>query len=220
MDIVSFNEAATANARIENFIKDPDSNSGIITVPKVIGSGESVTIPAGRVAVLPNIQVDGTLNVESGGEIFIPAGATLNKVVELEGDQTIDDVKTFLKSPIVPTPSSGDNSTKIATTAFVKAKSEADSIGIGQTWQDITASRALGTLYTNISGKPEYFRLKVGNNAGVNNILTITIAGVSTTVIGNGSYQPNMVEYFIVKNGDSYSASTSAGTYQSWHKLG
>ena len=74
MDIISFNEAATANGRIEKFIKDPDSNSGIVTVPKVIEAGESVTVPAGRVAVLPNVQVDGTLNVE--GEVFIPSGAT------------------------------------------------------------------------------------------------------------------------------------------------
>jgi len=80
MDIISFNEAATANGRIEKFIKDPDSNSGIVTVPKVIGAGESVTIPAGRVAVLPNVQVDGTLNIE--GEVFIPSGANFSGVVE------------------------------------------------------------------------------------------------------------------------------------------
>ena len=79
MDIISFNEAATANGRIEKFIKDPDSNSGIVTVPKVIGAGESVTIPAGRMAVLPNVQIDGEIVVEAGGEIFIPSGATISK---------------------------------------------------------------------------------------------------------------------------------------------
>ena len=102
MDIISFNEAATANGRIEKFIENPDSNSGIVTVPKVIGAGENITIPAGRVAVLPNVQVDGTLNVE--GEVFIPTGATFSKVVETEGNQIIADVKTFTSSPIVPTP--------------------------------------------------------------------------------------------------------------------
>lgn len=61
---------------IKKFIADPDSNSGIVTVPKVIGAGESVTIPAGRIAVLPNVQVDGTLNVL--GEVFIPAGSTVD----------------------------------------------------------------------------------------------------------------------------------------------
>lgn len=108
MDIISFNEAATANGRIEKFISNPDSDSGIVTVPKVIEAGESVTVPAGRVAVLPNVQVDGEIVVEAGGEIFIPAGTTFSKVVELEGDQTISDVKTFLESPIVPTPTTGN----------------------------------------------------------------------------------------------------------------
>ena len=74
MDIISFNEAATANGRIESFIENPDSTSGIVTVPKVITSGENITIPAGRIAVLPNVQVDGTLNID--GEVFIPSGAT------------------------------------------------------------------------------------------------------------------------------------------------
>ena len=52
----------------------------MLTVPKVIASGESVTIPAGRVAILPDVQVDGTLNVL--GDIFIPSGTANSKVVQ------------------------------------------------------------------------------------------------------------------------------------------
>ena len=91
MDIISFNEAATANGRIEKFIENPDSNSGIVTVPKVISAGENITIPTGRVAVLPNVQVDGTLNVE--GEVFIPTGTTFSKTAEIV--KTIADLKTI-----------------------------------------------------------------------------------------------------------------------------
>lgn len=78
MDIISFNEASTANGRIESFIENPDSTSGIVTVPKVIASGETITIPAGRIAVLPNVQVDGVINIE--GEVFIPSGATFGDI--------------------------------------------------------------------------------------------------------------------------------------------
>lgn len=53
-----------------------------MTVPKVIASGETITIPTGRVAVLPNVQIDGVLNVENGGEVFIPSGSILSTVVE------------------------------------------------------------------------------------------------------------------------------------------
>lgn len=40
-------------------------------------------------------------------------------VVKLTGDQTIAGTKTFSSSPIMPTPTTGDSSTKGATTAFV-----------------------------------------------------------------------------------------------------
>lgn len=82
MDVISFSEAATANGRIESFIENPDSMSGVVTVPKVIASGETITIPAGRVAVLPNVQVDGVLNIE--GEVFVPSGSTYGDRVMYE----------------------------------------------------------------------------------------------------------------------------------------
>lgn len=74
MDIISFNEAATANGRIESFIANPDSTSGIVTVPKVIANGETIIIPAGRTAILPDVTVEGDLIAE--GNVFIPTGTT------------------------------------------------------------------------------------------------------------------------------------------------
>lgn len=140
MDAVSYAHSAKQAKRIKKFIENPDSNSGVITVPKVIEAGESVTVPAGRVAVLPNVQVDGTLNIE--GEVFIPAGASFSKVVETEGNQNIDGVKTFIESPIVPTPINGnqavnkdyvDNLKTIAmgTATFNSVTNNINLIGIG-----------------------------------------------------------------------------------------
>ena len=85
MDAVSYAHSAKQAQRIEKFIENPDSTSGIVTVPKTIASGETVTIPSGRVAVLPNVVVDGDLVVEAGGEIFVPAGANFS---DLEGQIT------------------------------------------------------------------------------------------------------------------------------------
>lgn len=82
MDAVSYANSAKQAQRIKKFINDPDSTSGIVTVPKVIASGETITIPTGRVAVLPNVQINGVLNVENGGEVFIPSGSILSTVVE------------------------------------------------------------------------------------------------------------------------------------------
>ena len=121
MDAVSYSLASKQAQRIEKFIENPDSTSGIVTVPKTIASGETVTIPAGRVAVLPNVTVDGTLNIENGGEVFIPSGATLGDL----------DAQLALKAPLVnpaftnptaTTQTAQDNSTKVATTAYVDGK--------------------------------------------------------------------------------------------------
>lgn len=50
-------------------------------------------------------------------------GVVLNDVVvHKTGDETKAGVLTFTSSPIVPTPAFGDNSTKTATTAFIKTK--------------------------------------------------------------------------------------------------
>lgn len=82
MDAVSYSLASKQAQRIEKFIENPDSTSGIVTVPKTIASGETITIPAGRIAVLPNVQVDGVINIE--GEVFVPSGSTYGDRVMYE----------------------------------------------------------------------------------------------------------------------------------------
>ena len=102
MDVISFSEAATANGRIEKINANPDSTSGIITVPKVIESTETITIPAGRVAVLPNVQIDGVLNVD--GEVFIPSGATLGDLdaqLALKADTSYVNTQLVLKQNVL-----------------------------------------------------------------------------------------------------------------------
>lgn len=122
MDAVSYSLASKQAQRIEKFIENPDSTSGIVTVPKTIASGETVTIPAGRVAVLPNVVVDGDLVVEDGGDVFVPAGATFG---DLETQLALKAPllsPAFTGAPIAPTQTAQDNSTKLATTAYVDGK--------------------------------------------------------------------------------------------------
>lgn len=80
MDAVSYSHSAKQAQRIKRFINNPDSVSGIITVPSTIAAGETITIPAGRIAVLPNVTVEGTLVVD--GEVFIPSGSTMSGVMD------------------------------------------------------------------------------------------------------------------------------------------
>ena len=76
MDAISYSYADKQAKRINKFIENPDSNSGIITQPKVIEAGETVTIKSGRQAILADTVVEGDLVIEAGGDVFVPAGAT------------------------------------------------------------------------------------------------------------------------------------------------
>ena len=107
MDIISYNEGATANGRIEKFNANPDSNSGIITQPRVIEAGEIASIKSGRQAILADMLIEGDLVIEAGGEVFVAAGdisGSYGASVKLTENQTVAGVKTFTSSPIVPTP--------------------------------------------------------------------------------------------------------------------
>lgn len=75
----------------------------------------------------------------------LSAKANDNAVVKLTGNQTIGGTKTFSSSPLVPTASSSDNSTKAASTAFVKAQNylHEDSKNSGNFYGDIKLSSDL-----------------------------------------------------------------------------
>lgn len=77
MDTVSYSHSAKQEQRIKRFIENPDSNSGVLTQPKVIEAGETVTIKSGRQAILADTAIKGNLIIEAGGEVFVPAGAVI-----------------------------------------------------------------------------------------------------------------------------------------------
>ena len=266
MDVISFSEAATANSRIEIINANPDSSSGIITVPKVIESTETITIPAGRVAILPNVQVDGVINIE--GEVFVPSGSTYGDRVMYEKinyiatqGQTVFSVNYDLGSVDVyvngirlanmdftatsltdVTIASGLNAGDIVelvsfgafTVANTYTKAETDNglsfkantadlkeIGVCQTWQDVTASRALSTTYTNTTGKPILISISNywhGNN-GVYDYITVDGVVVVKTGTDNSSTTTNITQLAaIVPNGSTYSV-TALKPFKHWGEL-
>lgn len=121
MDAISYSYADKQAKRIKKFIENPDSTSGIVTVPSTIEAGETVTIPAGRTAILPDVLVEGDLVVD--GTVFIPSGSTYaqetiktNTITSVDGVSPVE----FPISPTAPTPSDSDNSDKMVTSAWAK----------------------------------------------------------------------------------------------------
>ena len=71
-------------------------------------------------------------------------------------------------------------------------------IGIGQTWQNVAASRVSGTTYTNSTGKPIVI---VASIYGINATLTISIQGVTLGTV-NGNYGGSITG--VVPDGATY----------------
>ena len=105
MDAVSYSLASKQAQRIEKFIENPDSDSGVLTQPKVIEAGETVTIKSGRQAILADTVVDGDLVIEAGADVFVPAGAGFNDLesqIALKADTSyVNDKYSGFKNYII-----------------------------------------------------------------------------------------------------------------------
>lgn len=79
---------------------------------------------------------------------------------------------------------------------------ESQVIGVGQTWQDVTASRVSGTTYTNTTGKPIQVYV---NGTGVGSPVVV-VNGVQIASATTNYYVPPT---FIVPNGATYSVTVA-----------
>lgn len=215
MDAISYSYADKQAKRIKKIINDPDSTSGVLTVPKVIASGESVTIPAGRVAILPDVQVDGTLNVL--GDIFIPTGTANSKVVQKVA--STDNAIVRFDGTTGAVQNSGvivDDSNNVTLRASVY-KRDSDGVGVGS----ITSADGNGLQlndYTsgirfNISSL-ERMRIDSSGNVGIGVTPSAWHTGIKALELGSYSalYQGQGGEQNLESN--SYRSGASVWTYK------
>lgn len=88
-------------------------------------------------------------------------------------------------------------------------------IGIGQTWQNMTASRTIGTTYTNATTKPIMISVtKLGRSATT---LYINNQVVSSVDYGDGNLQGSLST--IIPAGSTYKIEVYSGTIQGWWEL-
>lgn len=102
-------EGVTVSTQAQTFSGVKTFSDGLIT--NISGnSGTSDKLKVGR-------KINGII-FDGSQDIIIPFDT--NSFVTLSTNQTISGQKTFAVSPTAPTPDSSDNSTKLATTGFVK----------------------------------------------------------------------------------------------------
>lgn len=101
---------------MSNVVRIKRRTSGAAGAPASLKSAELAYNMVDKVVYI-GFGDDGSGNATS----VLPVGGS-GAFADLTGDQTLAGTKTFSSSPLVPTPATGDNSTKAASTAFVKAQ--------------------------------------------------------------------------------------------------
>ena len=98
-----------------------------------------------------------------------------------------------------------------------EALSAMSSLGYGQTWQNVTGSRALGTTYYNTTGKP--ISVSLYQFYSTSQTATLTVNGVQTSQTSTGTNAGSLyfTHFAIVPPGGSYSATGPSLT--SWNEL-
>ena len=84
---------------------------------------------------------------------------------------------------------------------------DALTLGVGQTWQNVTASRVMATNYTNTTGRPIFVSLTIVGAASLTYLTAIlTIGGAQFTNSANGiTGTSSFVVSGIVPDGGVYS---------------
>lgn len=127
---------------------------------------------------------------------------------------------TFTGVPSAPTAAAGTNTTQLANTAFVKTAIDnvniLKSIGIDQTWQNLTAYRGSGVTYTNSTGRP--IMVGVSRKVGANEITAIVNEVIVGTVRGYGLTDQDYIS-FIVPIGSTYRITATDLPIAYWTEL-
>jgi len=105
--------------------------TGKVTVPTVVAGGAGFML--GQGAADPTTPTDGDVWI-NGSVMKLRAFGVTRNLLDQNSVQNVSGVKTFTTSPILPTPTAGDNSTKGATTAYVDAANALDAKLAGATF--------------------------------------------------------------------------------------
>lgn len=156
--------------------------------------------------------VTGTLAVANGGTGVTTSTGSGNVVLS---------TSPTLVTPNLGTPSTlvGTNITGTAAGLSIggNAATASNAIGYNQTWQDVSASRASGTTYTNNTGRPIFISVRWDRDDGT---LTLTVDGLDIGRTGSTAGPVYYTLTAIIPASSTYSATASgSGGTLSWYEL-
>jgi phage-related tail fiber protein len=111
--------------------------------------------------------------------------------------------------------SAGELNNVAVTPATLKPLS---SIGVGQTWQNVAASRSAGVTYTNSTGRPIFVSVTVTGTGGVNSVVFL-VDGVTVASANDTANNTDYPITIVVPAGSTYRVNPAGAGIQTWMEL-
>ena len=153
-------------------------------------------------------------------------GLAADKYAKTEDIPASPQAATETKAGIVKLKNSitGDLSdTAVSENAVKEYVGKSAGLGIGQSWQDVTAQRQIGVTYTNTTGRPIALSvtLQAGGLGGAVDIkLSVNGEIVSQQYLSGANSTPALSTFWILREGDTYSLTAqSSGNLIKWLEL-
>jgi len=162
-----------------------------------------------------SVIIDGTSGITSptldltSGQLSVADGGTGVSTSTGSGNNVLS------TSPTLVTPDLGTPSAVVLTNATGTSNSLNAGIGVGQTWTDVSGSRAFATTYTNSTGKPIQLGICIGTPSSANAYVNFSINGVIVALVGVTSAATPSIDSMInhiIPNGATYLVSVGTGS--------
>ena len=179
-------------------------------------AGQTVfTVTGGYDAGFADVYLNGVklvngvdVDVSSGTAVVLTVGATAGNNVDVIAYGAFEVANTYTQAEI-------DAKDALQTTAL-ETYSDNNSIGVNQTWQDVSASRSAGVTYTNTTGKPIVVSCGYPYSVGAYNRYLL-VDGHKVAETANGYTAGNAFRLgAVVPNGSTYLANDVMAL---WHEL-
>jgi hypothetical protein len=171
-----------------------------------------------------------TVNATPTFNVVIPVASGGTGVTTSTGTgAVVRAVSPALTTPALGTPSSGNlanctfptlnqnttGSSGSCTGNAATATTAANAIGVGQTWQDVTASRTDGVTYTNSTGRPIFISVRLLRDDG---LLELWVDELPIGKTGNTAGPSNYTLTAIIPASSTYRVEKSGNTLY-WYEL-
>ena len=153
-------------------------------------------------------EVDGAfLSKAANGSDILNAATFRNNISVYSQAQTYTKTEVDAKTTVASTAQAQDgiSNTALMTPLRTEEWGNANVLGMGQTWQNVTGQRALGVTYTNTTGKAITV-IQVSEYSGTEDLLSVYVNGLLLLTVDQGAGQGWFGPVtFIVPNGATYS---------------